>query len=109
MLKKLLSYHLGQKTGAGFPKVGRDVMRLSWKAKVRARRARRPTRVRSHAQKAAAERLRLLRNAEGAPGQFLWAILRNSFHIRCCTGHYCRQRRDVDGHAAYLVMKQGPF
>ena len=28
----------------------------------------------------AAERLKLLRNAEGAPGQFPWAILRNSFH-----------------------------
>jgi len=33
-----------------------------------------------HAQKPAAERLKLLRNAEGPQGQFLWAILRNSFH-----------------------------
>jgi ABC-type arginine/histidine transport system permease subunit len=30
--------------------------------------------------KPAAERLKLLRNAEGKQGQFLWAILRNSFH-----------------------------
>ena len=30
--------------------------------------------------KPAPERLRLLRNAQGAEGQFLWAILRNSFH-----------------------------
>ena len=57
----------------------RDALRAG-KRRVRARRPEGRRGVRPHAEKPAAERLRLLRNAEGAPGQFLWAILRNSFH-----------------------------
>ncbi|MFX7690318.1 3-hydroxyacyl-CoA dehydrogenase family protein, partial [Acinetobacter baumannii] len=59
----------------------------------------------------AAERLRLLRNAEGAPGQFLWAILRNSFHYAAVhLGTIADNARDVDQAMRWgFGMKQGPF
>src|SRR5690606_14656767 len=83
MLAKLIELgHLGQKSKAGFyKKVGRDILRFDLdqgdyvpagaKAdEVYGRMLKRP----------AAERLRLLRDSEGPEGQFLWAILRDSFH-----------------------------
>ena len=104
---------LGQKTKAGFfKKVGRDILRFDAargdyvpggaKAdEVYARMLKKP----------AAERLRLLRDSEGAPGQFLWAILRNSFHYAAVhLADIADTARDVDQAMRWgFGMKQGPF
>ncbi len=114
VLKTLLEMgNLGQKAKAGFfKKVGRDVSRFELDSKeyvlggqkadeVYARMLKRP----------AAERLKLLRNAEGAQGQFLWAILRNSFHYAAVhLGSIADNARDVDFCMRWgFGMKQGPF
>ena len=59
----------------------------------------------------AAERLQLLRNAEGPQGQFLWAILRNSFHYAAVhLATIAETARDVDQAMRWgFGMKQGPF
>ena len=61
--------------------------------------------------KPAAQRLKLLRNAEGAPGQFLWAILRNSFHYAAVhLESIAESARDVDQAMRWgFGMRQGPF
>jgi 3-hydroxyacyl-CoA dehydrogenase len=114
VLKKLLELgNLGQKSKAGFyKKVGRDVLRFDLEAEeyvpggqkadeVYGRMLKRP----------AAERLKLLRNAEGAQGQFLWAILRNSFHYAAVhLSTIADNARDVDQAMRWgFGMKQGPF
>ena len=114
VLKELLEKgSLGQKTRAGFyKKVGRDVLRYELESgeyvpggqkgdEVYARMLKRP----------AAERLKLLRNAEGAQGQFLWAILRNSFHYAAVhLASIADTARDVDFAMRWgFGMKQGPF
>ncbi|NJN00518.1 MAG: hypothetical protein HC793_02480 [Aquincola sp.] len=73
---------LGQKAGAGFyKKVGKDILRLDpAKADYVPAGGKAEPIVERMLKKPAAERLKLLRNAEGAQGQFLWAILRDSFH-----------------------------
>ena len=114
VLQKLLDLkHLGQKSKAGFyKKVGRDVLRFDLEAQeyvpggqkadeVYGRMLKRP----------AAERLRLLRGAEGAQGQFLWAILRNGFHYAAVhLGTIADNARDVDQAMRWgFGMQQGPF
>ena len=114
VLAKLIELgHLGQKTKKGFyKKVGRDILRFELESEdyvpggqkaddVYARMLKKP----------AAERLQLLRNAEGAPGQFLWAILRNSFHYAAIhLGTIAESARDVDQAMRWgFGMKQGPF
>src|SRR5690606_17395104 len=114
VLQKLLDLgHLGQKAGAGFyKKVGRDILRFELESEdyipgggkadeVYARMLKKP----------AAQRLKLLRNAEGAPGQFLWAILRNSFHYAAVhLETIADSARDVDQAMRWgFGMKQGPF
>ncbi|MGN1057480.1 MAG: 3-hydroxyacyl-CoA dehydrogenase NAD-binding domain-containing protein, partial [Comamonas sp.] len=114
VLQKLLELgHLGQKTKAGFyKKVGRDILRFELESEdyvpggqkgdeVYARMLKRP----------AAERLKLLRNAEGPQGQFLWAILRNSFHYAAIhLETIADSARDVDQAMRWgFGMKQGPF
>ncbi|MEI6762232.1 MAG: enoyl-CoA hydratase/isomerase family protein, partial [Betaproteobacteria bacterium] len=58
-----------------------------------------------------AERLRLLRNSEGAQGQFLWAILRNGFHYAAVhLATIADNARDVDLCLRWgFGMQQGPF
>ncbi|MDP2450398.1 MAG: 3-hydroxyacyl-CoA dehydrogenase/enoyl-CoA hydratase family protein [Polaromonas sp.] len=114
VLKKLLELgNLGQKSQAGFyKKVGRDILRFELESgeyvpggqkadEVYTRMLKRP----------AAERLRLLRNAEGPQGQFLWAILRNSFHYAAVhLASIADNARDVDQAMRWgFGMKQGPF
>ena len=114
VLKTLLEMgNLGQKTKAGFfKKVGRDILRFELDSKdyvpggqkgdeVYGRMLKRP----------AAERLKLLRNSEGAQGQFLWAILRNSFHYAAVhLASIADNARDVDFCMRWgFGMKQGPF
>ncbi len=109
--------HLGQKTKAGFyKKVGRDILRFDMAAnngqgdyvpggeksdEVYARMLKKP----------AGERLRLLRNAEGPQGRFLWAILRDSFHYAAVhLATIAESARDVDFAMRWgFGMKQGPF
>jgi 3-hydroxyacyl-CoA dehydrogenase len=61
--------------------------------------------------KPAGERLKLLRNSEGPQGQFLWSILRNSFHYAAVhLASIAETARDVDFAMRWgFGMKQGPF
>ena len=118
VVAKLLAMgSLGQKTGAGFyKKVGRDILRFDASAaggkgdyvpsgakanEVVGRMLKRP----------AAERLKLLRNAEGAEPRFLWAILRDQFHYAAVHLHTVAETaRDVDLAMRWgFGLTQGPF
>lgn len=104
---------LGQKTKQGFfKKEGRDILRFDAASgsyvmagakadEVYARMLKKP----------AAERLRLLRNAEGAEGRFLWAILRNGFHYAALhLQSIADTARDIDQAMRWgFGMRQGPF
>jgi 3-hydroxyacyl-CoA dehydrogenase len=114
VLKTLLDMgNLGQKTKAGFfKKVGRDVLRFELESGEYVPAGQKADEVYARMlKKPAAERLQLLRNSEGAQGQFLWAILRNSFHY--CAVHLASiadNARDVDYCMRWgFGMKQGPF
>lgn len=114
VLKTLLEMgNLGQKTKAGFfKKVGRDVTRFELDSKEYAPGGQKADEVYARMLKRpAAERLKLLRNAEGAQGQFLWAILRNSFHYAAVhLASIADNARDVDFCMRWgFGMKQGPF
>jgi 3-hydroxyacyl-CoA dehydrogenase len=118
VLAKLLELgHLGQKTKAGFyKKAGRDILRFDPEAnggkgeyvpsgdkadEVYGRMLKKP----------APERLKLLRESEGAQGRFLWAILRDSFHYAAVhLATIAESARDVDFAMRWgFGMKQGPF
>ena len=114
VLKKLLELgNLGQKTKAGFyKKVGRDVLRFDLDAEEYVPGGQKADEVYARMlKKPAAQRLKLLRNAEGAQGQFLWAILRNSFHYAAVhLATIADNARDVDQAMRWgFGMKQGPF
>lgn len=105
--------NLGQKTKAGFfKKVGRDILRYDLTEddyvpagdksdEVYARMLRKP----------AAERLRLLRHAEGAQGRFVWAVLRDQMHYAAVhLQTIAHTARDVDFAMRWgYGSKQGPF
>ena len=105
--------NLGQKTKAGFfKKVGRDVLRFDLDSKEYVPAGQKADEVYGRMlKKPAAERLKLLRNAEGKEGQFLWAILRNSFHYAAIhLASIADNARDVDFCMRWgFGMKQGPF
>ena len=114
VLKTLLEMgHLGQKTKAGFfKKVGRDVLRFDLASKDYVPAGAKADEVYGRMlKKPAAERLKLLRNSEGAQGQFLWAILRNGFHYAAVhLATIADNARDVDLCMRWgFGMKQGPF
>jgi 3-hydroxyacyl-CoA dehydrogenase len=114
VLKTLLEMgNLGQKTQAGFfKKVGRDVLRFDLASKDYVPAGQKADEVYARMlKKPAAERLKLLRNSEGAQGQFLWAILRNSFHYAAVhLGQIADNARDVDFCMRWgFGMQQGPF
>ncbi|MDZ7866160.1 3-hydroxyacyl-CoA dehydrogenase/enoyl-CoA hydratase family protein [Acidovorax sp.] len=114
VLQKLLELgNLGQKAKAGFyKKVGRDVLRFDLQSEEYVPGGQKADEVYGRMlKKPAAERLRLLRNAEGAQGQFLWAILRNSFHYAAVhLSTIADNARDVDQAMRWgFGMKQGPF
>ena len=114
VLAKLLELgNLGQKTKAGFfKKVGRDIQRFDIESEEYV-----PSGARSDdvvgriLKKPAGERLKLLRNAEGAEARFLWAILRDQFHY--CAVHLhtvAETARDIDYCMRWgFGAKQGPF
>ena len=105
--------HLGQKTKAGFfKKVGRDILRFDLSEGDYVPAGAKADEVYGRMlKKTAAQRLKLLRNAEGAQGQFLWAILRNSFHYAAIhLASIAETARDLDFAMRFgFGMKQGPF
>ena len=114
VLKTLLDMgHLGQKAKAGFfKKVGRDVLRFELDSKDYVPAGQKADEVYARMlKKPAAERLKLLRNAEGAQGQFLWAILRNAFHYAAIhLADIADTARDLDLAMRWgFGMQQGPF
>jgi 3-hydroxyacyl-CoA dehydrogenase len=114
VLKTLLEMgNLGQKTKAGFyKKVGRDVMRFDLASKEYVAGGEKSDEVYARMlKKPAAQRLKLLRESEGPQGQFLWAIIRNSFHYAAVhLGAIAETARDVDFAMRWgFGMKQGPF
>jgi len=114
VLNKLIEMkHLGQKSKAGFyKKVGRDILRFDLAEGDYVPGGQKADEVYGRMlKKPAAERLKLLRNAEGAQGQFLWAILRNSFHYAAVhLATISDNARDVDQAMRWgFGMKQGPF
>ncbi|HMA08315.1 MAG TPA: 3-hydroxyacyl-CoA dehydrogenase/enoyl-CoA hydratase family protein, partial [Ramlibacter sp.] len=114
VLKTLLEKgFLGQKTKAGFYKrVGRDVLRFELASGDYVPGGQKADEVYGRMlKKPAVERLKLLRNAEGPQGQFLWAILRNSFHYAAVhLATIADTARDVDLALRWgFGMKQGPF
>ncbi|MDP3133904.1 MAG: enoyl-CoA hydratase-related protein, partial [Burkholderiaceae bacterium] len=100
-------------TKAGFfKKVGRDVMRFDLASGEYVPAGQKSDEVYGRMlKKPAAERLKLLRNAEGPQGQFVWAILRNAFHYAAVhLGTIAHTARDVDQAMRWgFGMKQGPF
>ena len=109
--------NLGQKSGAGFyKKVGRDILRFDATAANGAgdyvtSGAKANEVVGRMLKKPAAERLQLLRNAEGAEPRFLWAILRDQFHYAAVHLHTVAETaRDVDLAMRWgFGLQQGPF
>ena len=114
VLKTLLEMgNLGQKAGAGFyKKVGRDVLRFDLESKEYVPGGEKADEVYGRMlKKPAGERLKLLREAQGKEGQFLWAIMRNSFHYAAVhLAAIAETARDVDYAMRWgFGMKQGPF
>ena len=114
VLAKLIELgHLGQKAKAGFyKKVGRDILRFELESEDYVPAGRKADAVYERMlKKPAAQRLQLLRNAEGPEGKFLWAVLRNSFHYAAVhLATIADTARDVDQAMRWgFGMKQGPF
>lgn len=114
VLKALLDMgHLGQKSKAGFfKKVGRDVLRFELESGEYVPAGQKADEVYGRMlKKPAGERLKLLRHSTGPQGQFLWAILRNSFHYAAVhLATIADTARDVDQAMRWgFGMKQGPF
>ena len=105
--------NLGQKSKAGFfKKVGRDILRFDLASKDYVPGGEKADEVYARMlKKPAAERLKLLRHAEGKQGQFLWAVLRNSFHYAAIhLASIADNARDLDFCMRWgFGMQQGPF
>lgn len=114
VLAKLLEMgNLGQKTGAGFyKKVGRDILRFDAATQEYVTGGGKADEVVGRMlKKPAAERLKLLRNAEGTEPRFLWAIIRDQLHYSAVHLHdVAETARDIDLAMRWgFGMKQGPF
>ncbi len=114
VLAKLLELgQLGNKTKAGFyRKAGRDILRFDLEKGDYVPAGAKADEVYGRMlKKPAAERLRLLRNAEGPQGQFLWAILRDGFHYAAVhLADIAESARDIDLAMRWgFGMQQGPF
>ncbi len=104
---------LGQKSGAGFyKKVGKDILRLDPATGDYVPGGKKADDIVARMlKKAPAERLKLLRESSNPQAQFIWAILRDSFHYAAVhLGDIAESAREVD-----LAMRwgfgtsQGPF
>jgi len=107
------SKSLGQKTGAGFyKKQGRDILRLDPESMEYVQGGAKANEVVGRMlKKPAGERLKLLREAEGAEARFLWAILRDQFHYAAVhLESIAETARDIDFAMRWgFGSKQGPF
>ena len=104
---------LGQKSGAGFfKKVGKDIQRLDpATAQYVPGGAKAEPIIDRILKKPPAERLKLLRELDHPQAQFLWAVLRDSFHYAAVhLADIAHSARDVDFAMRWgFGMKQGPF
>ena len=104
---------LGQKAGAGFyKKVGKDILRLDpATGEYVPSGAKADPLIDRILKKPAAERLKLLRESSNPQAQFLWAILRDSFHyVAVHLADIAESAREVDFAMRWgFGMKQGPF
>ena len=104
---------LGQKSGAGFyKKVGKDILRLdAAKGEYVPSGQKADEIVARMLKKPAAERLKLLRESSNPQAQFLWAILRDSFHyVAVHLADIADSAREVDFAMRWgFGMSQGPF
>jgi 3-hydroxyacyl-CoA dehydrogenase len=104
---------LGQKAGAGFyKKVGKDILQLDpAKGDYVPAGGKADEIVARMLKKAPAERLKLLRESKNPQAQFLWAILRDSFHY--CAVHLADiadSAREIDFAMRWgFGTSQGPF
>ncbi len=104
---------LGQKTGAGFyKKVGKDIQRLDpTTGEYVAGGGKADEIVARILKKSPAERLKLLRESKNPQAQFLWAILRDSFHYAAVhLADIAESARDIDFAMRWgFGVSQGPF
>jgi len=105
---------LGQKTGAGFyRKAGREIQRVdpATGGYVAAGGKADETVARILKKKDPAERIRLLRESRNPQAQFVWAILRDSWHYAAIVlQSIADSARDVDQAMRWgFGMKEGPF
>ena len=104
---------LGQKSGAGFyKKVGKDILQLDpASGGYVAGGGKADEIVRRILEKPPAERLKLLRESKNPQAQFLWAILRDSFHYAAVhLGDIAESARDIDFAMRWgFGVSQGPF
>ena len=104
---------LGQKSGAGFfKKVGKDILRLDpAKAEYVPAGGKAVEIVARMLKKAPPERLKLLRESSNPQAQFVWAILRDSFHYAAVhLAEIAETARDVDFAMRWgFGTSQGPF
>lgn len=104
---------LGQKTGAGFyKKVGKDILRLDPGKQDYVPAGRKADEIVARIlKKPPAERLKLLRESSNPQAQFLWAILRDSFHYSAVhLAEIADSAREVDFAMRWgFGMSQGPF
>ena len=114
VLQKLLDAGaLGQKTGAGFyKKVGKDIQRFDAATGAYVAGGGKADEVVARIlKKPPAERLKLLHESKNPQAQFLWAILRDSFHYAAVhLGDVAESARDIDFAMRWgFGASQGPF
>jgi len=104
---------LGQKTGAGFyKKVGKDILRLDFASGEYVAGGKKADEIVARIlKKAPAERLKLLRESSNPQAQFLWAILRDSFHYAAVhLDTVADTAREIDFAMRWgFGSQQGPF
>jgi len=104
---------LGQKTGAGFfKKVGKDIQRFDAATGTYVPAGKKADEIVARMlKKAPAERLKLLRESTNPQAQFLWAILRDSFHYAAVhLADIAESAREVDFAMRWgFGVSQGPF
>ena len=104
---------LGQKSGAGFyKKVGKDILRLDpASGEYVAGGGKADEIVARILKKPLTERLKLLRESKNPQAQFLWAILRDSFHYAAVhLADIAESARDIDFAMRWgFGVQQGPF
>ena len=114
VLQKLLNAGaLGQKTGAGFyKKVGKDILRYDAATGDYVQGGGKADEIVARIlKKAPAERLKLLHDSKNPQAQFLWAILRDSFHYAAVhLADVAESARDIDFAMRWgFGASQGPF